>query len=292
MLAALRGRRRHRQRRVPSGRLHAAQPQGARRRASAMPSACTASPAASAGRWRRRCWCRSRWRSRGASRWRAPARWRSSCWSCCGSTARSWRSTTSERRSAEGARRRRRGRAAASPSCTIPAVWMCFGFFFFYAVVAQRRADLRARGGAPAARRADALGGDVPDDLHGVRAPAAWWSAASSPSDPARCERIVGVGFGVAAVMALMIGFAPLAADGGAGAVRRDGLRRSGIAGPSRDLIVKRAAPDERDRPRLRRRLFRARHRPGDRAAGLRPADGPASAGATSGSASRSCRRC
>ena len=46
---------------------------------------------------------------------------------------------------------------------------------------AQRRAGLRARGGAPAARRAGALGGDVPDVLHGRAAPAAWCSAASSP---------------------------------------------------------------------------------------------------------------
>ena len=51
----------------------------------------------------------------------------------------------------------------------------------------------------------------------------------------------------------------------------------SGVAGPSRDLIVKRAAPAERDRPGLRRRLLRARHRPGGRAARLRPADGHAS---------------
>ena len=57
-------------------------------RGSAMPTACTASPAAWAGRWRRRCWCRSRWRS-----WRTAlpsalradargARW------CSGSTGR------------------------------------------------------------------------------------------------------------------------------------------------------------------------------------------------------------
>ena len=44
-----------------------------------MRSACTASPAASAGHWLRRCLCRSRWRSAGASRSRAPA---CSCWSC------------------------------------------------------------------------------------------------------------------------------------------------------------------------------------------------------------------
>ena len=48
------GRRRHRQRRLPSGRLHPAQPQDPSARGSAMRSASTASPAASAGRWRRR----------------------------------------------------------------------------------------------------------------------------------------------------------------------------------------------------------------------------------------------
>ena len=92
----------------------------------------------------------------------------------------------------------------------IPAVWVCFAFFFLYAIVIS---GIQAF--APEAAR----------QLHEV--PAAWaamcltlYMVASAcgmvlggflATDPARSEKIVGTGFG--------------------------------IAGPSRDLIVKRAAP-------------------------------------------------
>ena len=62
-------------------------------------------------------------------------------------------------------------------------------------------------------------------------------------TDPARCERIVGIGFGLAAAVALVLGFAHVAAwavpvlFGAMGFV-------SGIAGPSRDLLVKRSTPE------------------------------------------------
>jgi MFS family permease len=61
-------------------------------------------------------------------------------------------------------------------------------------------------------------------------------------SDPARCERIIGVGFGTAAVIALVIGFVAVPA---AAVPVLFGLMGfgAGIAGPSRDLIVKRASP-------------------------------------------------
>ena len=61
--------------------------------------------------------------------------------------------------------------------------------------------------------------------------------------DPERAERIVGVAFGMAALVALAIGFTQLPAFavpvlfGAMGFV-------SGMAGPSRDLLVKRSAPD------------------------------------------------
>ena len=123
----------------------------------------------------------------------------------------------------------------------IPAVWMCFGFFFFYAVVISGIQTF-----APEAAR----------QLHDV--PIAWaamcltfYMVASAcgmvlggflATDPTRCEKIVGTGFGIAAVLALVMAFGPVlplmvpvlfALMGAA----------SGIAGPSRDLIVKRAAP-------------------------------------------------
>ena len=67
-------------------------------------------------------------------------------------------------------------------------------------------------------------------------------------SDPERAERIVGVAFGLAAMVALPIGFATLPAlavpvlFGAMGFV-------SGMAGPSRDLLVKRSAPDNASGP-------------------------------------------
>ncbi len=60
--------------------------------------------------------------------------------------------------------------------------------------------------------------------------------------DPARSEKIVGVGFGIAAMFALTIGYAPLAPMAVPVLFACMGVA-SGIAGPSRDLIVKRAAP-------------------------------------------------
>ena len=123
----------------------------------------------------------------------------------------------------------------------IPAVWVCFGFFFLYAVVIS---GIQAF--APEAAR----------QLHDV--PTRWaamcltfYMIASAGGmvlggflavDPSRCEKIVGVGFGIAAVFALTIGFAPLAPMTVPVLFAFMGVA-AGVAGPSRDLIVKRAAP-------------------------------------------------
>ncbi|HWK84279.1 MAG TPA: MFS transporter [Caldimonas sp.] len=123
----------------------------------------------------------------------------------------------------------------------IPAVWMCFAFFFLYAVVISG-----VQAFAPEAAR----------QLHDV--PTRWaamcltfYMIASAGGmvlggflavDPSRCERIVGVGFGIAAVFALTIGFAPLAPMAVPALFVLMGVA-AGIAAPSRDLIVKRAAP-------------------------------------------------
>ncbi len=123
----------------------------------------------------------------------------------------------------------------------IPAVWMCFAFFFLYAVVISG-----VQAFAPEAAR----------QLHDV--PMRWaamcltfYMVASAGGmvlggflavDPSRCERIVGVGFGIAAVFALTIGFAPLAPMAVPALFVLMGVA-AGIAAPSRDLIVKRAAP-------------------------------------------------
>jgi MFS transporter, FSR family, fosmidomycin resistance protein len=123
----------------------------------------------------------------------------------------------------------------------IPAVWMCFGFFLFYAMALSGVQTF-----APAAAR---VLHDVPVNLaamcltiYMVCSACGMVAGGFMASDPARCERIIGTGFGVAAGVALLIGFADVPAllvlvlfgVMGFGA---------GTAGPSRDLIVKRASP-------------------------------------------------
>ncbi|MDQ2735337.1 MAG: MFS transporter [Pseudomonadota bacterium] len=123
----------------------------------------------------------------------------------------------------------------------IPAVWMCFGFFFLYAVVLSG-----VQAFAPEAAR----------QLHDV--PARWaalcltfYMVATAggmvlggflASDPIRCEKIIAVGFGIAALIALTLGFAPLSPMTVPVLFVVMGFA-AGIAAPSRDLIVKRAAP-------------------------------------------------
>ena len=123
----------------------------------------------------------------------------------------------------------------------IPAVWMCFGFFFLYAVVISG-----VQAFAPEAARQLH---DVPTRLaalcltfYMVASACGMVAGGFLAADPSRCEKIVGAAFAAAALFALMLGFAPVpplvvpvlfAVMGFA----------SGIAGPSRDLIVKRAAP-------------------------------------------------
>jgi FSR family fosmidomycin resistance protein-like MFS transporter len=124
----------------------------------------------------------------------------------------------------------------------IPAVWMCFAFFFVYAVVLSV-----IQAFAPEAAR----------QLHNV--PVAWAAACLTvymvcsaggmvlggflAADPSRCERIVGAGFGMAAVIALAIGFGPLPALAVPVLFGAMGFA-SGIAGPSRDLLVKKSTPE------------------------------------------------
>ena len=139
-------------------------------------------------------------------------------------------------------------RASAQPAegnfdfLRIPAVWMCFGFFFFYAIVLsviQAFAPEAARQlhGVPVALSAMCLtvymvcsaGGTV---LGGFLA-----------ADPKRCERVVAAGFGLAALTALAIGFTPVPALAVPALFGAMGFA-SGIAAPSRDLLVKRSSPE------------------------------------------------
>jgi len=125
---------------------------------------------------------------------------------------------------------------------TIPAVWMCFAFFFFYAVALSG-----VQAFAPEAAR---LLHDVPTHLAAVCLTVYMVSAAGGMvvggflvSDPARCELVVGVGFGAASLIALVVGFADVPALAVPVLFGAMGFG-AGIAGPSRDLLVKRSAPD------------------------------------------------
>ena len=123
----------------------------------------------------------------------------------------------------------------------IPAVWMCFAFFFWYAIVLSV-----VQAFAPEAAR----------QLHGVPLPLVAMcltiymvcSAGGMvlggflAADASRCERIVGTGFGVAAAVALLLALGSLASWMVPVLFGVMGFA-SGIAGPSRDLLVKRSTP-------------------------------------------------
>ena len=124
----------------------------------------------------------------------------------------------------------------------IPAVCMCFAFFFWNAIVlsvvqafapeAARQLhgmDLSLVAVCLTVYMACAAGGMV---LGGFLA-----------ADPSRCERIVGAGFGAAALMALVLA---LGSPPPWMVPVLFGLMgfASGMAGPSRDLLVKRSTPE------------------------------------------------
>ena len=124
----------------------------------------------------------------------------------------------------------------------IPAVWMCFAFFFWYAIVLSVVQVF-----APEAARQLH---DVPLTLAAVCLAIYMVSSAGGmvlggflASDPARCERLVGMGFGLAAVVALVLALGTVPAWMVPVLFGLMGFA-SGIAGPSRDLLVKRATPD------------------------------------------------
>lgn len=123
----------------------------------------------------------------------------------------------------------------------IPAVWMCFAFFFFYAAslsVVQAFAPEAARQlhGMPVALVAACL------SIYMVCSAGGMVLGGFLASDPSRCERIVGIGFGLAAAMALVLAFAGLPAQAVPVLFGAMGFS-AGISGPSRDLLVKRSTP-------------------------------------------------
>jgi MFS transporter, FSR family, fosmidomycin resistance protein len=124
----------------------------------------------------------------------------------------------------------------------VPAVWMCFGFFFFYAVVLsaiQAFAPEAARQlhGVPVALAAMCL------TVYMVCSAGGMVLGGFLAADPRRCEWVVGMGFGIAALIALFIALGPVPALAVPALFGAMGFA-SGIAGPSRDLLVKKSTPD------------------------------------------------
>lgn len=124
----------------------------------------------------------------------------------------------------------------------IPAVWMCFAFFFFYAgalSVVQTYAPEAARQlhAVPLGLVAVCL------SVYMVCSACGMVLGGFLASDPSRCERIVGVAFAIAASMACysalghLPGWLVPVLFGAMGFV-------SGMASPSRDLLVKRSTPE------------------------------------------------
>jgi FSR family fosmidomycin resistance protein-like MFS transporter len=123
----------------------------------------------------------------------------------------------------------------------IPAVWMCFGFFFFYAM-ALSGVQLFAPEAARLLHQVPIHLAAMCLTIYMVCSAGGMIAGGFLAADPARCERIIGAGFGTAALIALVLGFVdvhPLAVPALFGAMGFG----AGIAGPSRDLIVKRASP-------------------------------------------------
>jgi len=135
-----------------------------------------------------------------------------------------------------------RGGEGSFAFLSIPAVWMCFAFFLFYAMSLSGVQAFATE----AARQLH----DVPAHLAAICLTVYMVCSACGmvmggflASDPARCERIVAIGFGAAAAIALLVGFAPLPALAVPVLFGVMGFG-AGIAAPSRDLIVKRSSPD------------------------------------------------
>jgi MFS transporter, FSR family, fosmidomycin resistance protein len=124
---------------------------------------------------------------------------------------------------------------------TIPAVWMCFAFFFFNAMVlsaVQAFAPEAARllHAVPVAAAAMCL------TVYMVASAGGMVLGGFLASNPARCERVIAGGYGVSALVAVTMALVDVP---GALVPLMFGVMgfASGTAGPSRDLIVKSAAP-------------------------------------------------
>ncbi len=124
----------------------------------------------------------------------------------------------------------------------IPAVWICFGFFFLYAIVIsviQAFAPEAARKlhEVPIALAAACL------TIYMVSNAGGMLMGGFLASNPDRCERVVGGAFTVAAVLALTLGLVDMPAIAVPVLFGVMGFA-SGTASPSRDMLVKKSTPE------------------------------------------------
>ena len=127
----------------------------------------------------------------------------------------------------------------------IPAVWMCFSFFFWYAAalsVVQAFAPEATRQlhSVPVALVALCL------TIYMLLSAGGMVLGGFLASDPLRCERIVGTAFTAAAAVTVSLAFGQFGTAGNWMVPSLFGVMgfASGIAGPSRDLLVKRSTPE------------------------------------------------
>lgn len=125
----------------------------------------------------------------------------------------------------------------------IPAVWLCLSFFLFNAVilsVVQTFAPESARQlhGVPMALAGMCL------TTYMVCSAGGMLLGGFLAADPRRCEWLVGIGFGLAALVALALGLGSVPALAVPALFGVMGFA-TGTAGPSRDLLVKRSTPEK-----------------------------------------------
>jgi len=124
----------------------------------------------------------------------------------------------------------------------IPAVWMCFLFFLFNAIVLSGIQSFATE----AARLLHAVPLELAAQcltVYMITNAVGMGTGGFLISDPARAERIITFSFAVAAALALTLGFVSMPAALVPFAFACMGFA-SGIASPSRDMLVKRSAPD------------------------------------------------
>jgi FSR family fosmidomycin resistance protein-like MFS transporter len=125
---------------------------------------------------------------------------------------------------------------------SIPAVWMCFSFFFFYAA-ALSIVQTFAPQAAAQLHSVDPRLVAMCLTVYMVASAGGMVLGGFLAANPERCERVVGIGFGLASMLALVMGFGTFS---GVFVPVLFGMMGFcvGISGPSRDLIVKRSTPD------------------------------------------------